>query len=339
MISVIIPSYNSEKTMGNCIKAIQSQSIKNYELEEKESGSVRINQKIEIIVVDDGSSDKTADIVKSFRTVKFFKRTHKGPASSRNFGAKMARGDILLFTDSDCEPDKNWIAEMTEPFKKDKSVVGVSGTYRTRQNEIIARFAQYEIEARHAKMADMKSIDFIGTFSAGYRKEIFQKFGGFDESFSTSAGEDPELSFRMAEAGLKMVFAPKAIVYHTHPNTLMKYLRQKFRNSYWRVYVYAKRKKTVMKGHSYTPTGAVTEAICAVLFLLSLIFYRIEPTMGVRYVIGGLLVSTFIWSTPLIYYISGKDPVIGLWSPFIIILRAFATAFGIILGLLRRLFK
>ena len=338
MISVIIPSYNSEKTIGNCIKALQAQSIKNYEVVDKEGSTAYISQKFEIIVVDDGSIDKTADIVKSFKNVKFFKRSHKGPASARNFGAKMARGEILLFTDSDCEPDSNWIAEMAEPFK-DKLIVGVSGTYRTRQIEIIARFAQYEIEERHAKMAKMKSIDFIGTFSAGYRKDIFEKFGGFDESFSTSAGEDPELSFRMAEAGHRMVFAPKAFVYHIHPNTPYKYLRQKYRNAYWRVAVYAKRKKTVMKGHSYTPTSALIEAVCAVLFLLSLLWYVINPTSGISIVTGGFLLLTFIMSTPLIYHISEKDLQVGISSPFIIMARAFVTAFGISLGLLRRAFR
>lgn len=334
MISVIIPSYNSEKTIGNCIKALQSQSIKNYEVEERDSGSAHVYQKFEIIVVDDGSIDRTADIVKSFKNVKFFRRQHKGPASARNFGAKMARGNILLFTDSDCEPDRNWVAEMAAPFS-DKLIVGVSGTYRTRQKEIIARFAQYEIEERHEKMAGMKSIDFIGTFSAGYRKEIFEKFGGFDESFSTSAGEDPELSFRIGEAGYRMIFAPKAIVYHTHPNTLYKFLRQKFRNSYWRVAVYVKRKKTVLKGHSYTPTSALIEAICAAGFLVALLFYSI---LHVPFIFQGLLLFTFLPSIPLTYHISKKDIVVGLASPFIIILRAFATAFGISLGLFRRRF-
>jgi len=338
MISVIIPSYNSEKTIGDCIKALQSQSIKNYEVVDKEGSTAYISQKFEIIVVDDGAIDKTADIVKSFTNVKFFKRQHKGPASARNFGAKMARGEILLFTDSDCEPDSNWIAEMAEPFK-DKSIVGVSGTYRTRQTEIIARFAQYEIEERHAKMAKMKSIDFIGTFSAGYRKDIFEKFGGFDESFSTSAGEDPELSFRMAEAGNKMVFAPKAFVYHTHPNTLYKYLRQKFRNSYWRVAVYAKRKKTLSKGHSYTPKSALIEAVCAAGFIASMFLFLIYPNPITRALMSALLLFTFLPSALLTYYISEKDIAVGLSSPFIIMVRAFVTAFGIFLGLLRRAFR
>lgn len=337
MISVIIPAYNSEKTIGNCIKALQSQSIKNYEVVDKEGSAAYISQKFEIIVVDDCSSDKTADVVKLSKTVKFFKRQHKGPASARNFGAKMARGDILLFTDSDCEPEENWIAEMAAPFK-DNSVVGVSGTYRTLQKEIIARFAQYEIEERHLKMVN-KPIDFIGTFSAGYRKDIFAKFGGFDESFSTSAGEDPELSFRMAEAGHRMVFAPKAIVYHTHPNTLMKYLRQKYRNAYWRVAVYAKRKKIFKRGHSYTPNSTLIEAMCAAWFLIALFLYSIVSPDFYYNLLRWLLLATFVPSTALIYYISKKDIAVGVFSPFIIILRAFATALGITLGILRRLLR
>ncbi|VVB60031.1 Glycosyltransferase AglI [uncultured archaeon] len=320
MISVIIPAYNSEKTIRGCLQALQSQSIKD----------------IEVIVVDDGSSDDTASIVKSFKNVKFFKRQHKGPASERNFGAKMAKGEILLFTDSDCEPDKNWVSEMVAPFKSDKSVVGVSGTYRTRQKELIARFAQYEIEERHEKMAKAGSIDFIGTFSAGYRKEIFDKFGGFDESFSTSAGEDPELSFRIAEAGYKMVFAPKAFVYHTHPNTLRKYLKQKYRNAFWRVAVYAKRKKTFRKGHSYTPTSALIEAICVAGFLISLFLYLIYPTAGYKAITRGFLLFTFLPSALLTYHIAEKDIAVGMASPFIIILRAFVTAFGITRGFLKR---
>ncbi len=319
MMSVIIPSYNSEKTINNCLEALQSQTFKD----------------IEIIVIDDGSNDGTASIIKSFKNVKFFKKSHKGPASARNFGAKMAKGKILLFTDSDCEPDKNWVAEMAAPFS-DKTVAGVSGTYRTRQKELIARFAQYEIEERHQNMAESESIDFIGTFSAGYRKDIFVKFGGFDESFSTSAGEDPELSFRLAEKGYKMVFTPNAFVYHTHPNTLKKFLRQKYRNSYWRVMVYQKRKATFRKGHSYTPTSALIEAVCAAAFLASLFFYIIFPTQGYKAITAGFLFLTFLPSIALTCYISKKDIAVGIISPFIIMLRAFATAFGIMRGLFKR---
>ncbi len=322
-VSAIIPSYNSEKTIKKCLDALNSESAKNYE----------------IIVADDGSTDNTATIIRSFKNVKFFKRPHKGPASARNFGAKMAKGGILLFTDSDCEPDKNWIAEMAAPFS-DKNVVGVSGTYRTRQKELAARFAQYEIGERHKKMAMAKSIDFIGTFSAGYRKEIFGRFGGFDESFSTSAGEDPELSFRMAEAGHKMVFAPNAFVYHSHPDTLWKFLRQKYRNAYWRVAVYQKRKKTALRGHSYTPKSAMMEAGFAgwaALFAIALVM-GFTPLNKAFVIFETIFLSlTVVPSYALIAAILKKDFAVGLISPFIIMLRAFATASGIMAGIFRRL--
>jgi len=329
MISVIIPTYNSEKTIADCIGALEKQAT---------------DQRFEIIVVDDGSKDKTAEAVKPFKTVRFFQMAHKGPAFARDFGAKMAKGEILLFTDSDCAPEKNWIAEMVAPFSE-KSVAGVSGTYRTNQKEIIARFAQYEIEARHEKMARQESIDFIGTFSAGYRKKIFSEFGGFDTSFSTSAGEDPELSFRISEAGHRMVFAPNAIVYHTHPDTVGKYLKQKFRNSYWRVYVYAKRKKTFKGGHSYTPISAILEAMFAgmsVLWLMvlisSMMAYKETNMLSIisAFMALGSLLLTTVPSYSLIGHILKKDFAVGIMAPFIILARAFATAFGITLGVVRR---
>ncbi|HKZ45183.1 MAG TPA: glycosyltransferase family A protein, partial [archaeon] len=115
MISVIVPAYNSEKTIDSCIKSLLNQSFP--------------KKQYEIIIVDDGSSDKTAEVASKY-CVRLFKRPHKGPAAARNFGAKHARGNILLFTDSDCVPDKRWIKLMTEPFK-DEQIVGVSGAYRT----------------------------------------------------------------------------------------------------------------------------------------------------------------------------------------------------------------
>lgn len=136
-----------------------------------------------------------------------------------------------------------------------------------------------------------------------------------------------------------MVFAPKAIVYHTHPNTLMKYLRQKYRNAYWRVSVYAKRKKTFSKGHSYTPKSALIEVECAVVFLVVTALYLIFSIASYSIMAGGLLLFTFIPSASLTYYISEKDLVVGVFSPFIIMARAFATALGISLGLLRRAFR
>ena len=321
LISIIIPAYNSEETVGKTIESLLKQNYpkKNYE----------------IIIVDDGSTDRTIDIVKKFKNVRLIKQKHKGPAAARNLGVKHAKGDIVLFTDADCVPSKNWIKNMIKPFKN-KKIVGVSGSYKTlNKDKLIARFAGYEIADRHESMKKEKNIDFIGTFSAGYRKNIFLKFCGFDESFPIASGEDPELSFKISKAGLRMVFQPEAFVHHRHPETLQKFLKQKFWRAYWRLVLYKKHTDKIFR-HSYTPKSFYVEisllGITCLLFILGLL--KIIPLF-----FGFIFFSSvFMLTLPLSFKIFKKDKLVGLLSPFIIILRNFTATLGILCAL-KLLFK
>src|SRR5438270_189444 len=76
------------------------------------------------------------------------------------------------------------------------------------------------------------------TYPAAFRRAAFLAAGGFDERFPTANNEDVELSYRLAAQGARLVFAPTARVYHTHPATLGRYLRVKFGRGYWRTLVY-----------------------------------------------------------------------------------------------------
>ena len=322
MISVVIPSFNSEKTIGNTIEALLKQNFpkKNFE----------------IIVVDDGSSDRTVEAAKEY-PVKVFPLPHKGPAYARNFGAKKAKGSIILFTDSDCVPDKNWIKNMVKPFE-DENVVGVSGTYKTlNQESFIARFGGYEIGQRHEKMAKQKTIDFIGTFSAGYRKNIFLKFGGFDTRFKTSSGEDPELSYRIAKAGFRLVFQSSAFVYHPHPSTLYKYLRQKYYRAVWRNLMYWGKHKDKVLSDSYTHKLLIPQIIIAGIFSLWCLLFN--PLVGFFKVsglfLGGSLLISFIFNLDIFLFIWKKEKSVALSVPFILFARNVVAGLGIIVGLFK----
>lgn len=316
-----MPFYNSEKTIRRCINSLLNQSYPKNEYE--------------IIFVDDGSTDGSAGIVSKFKKIKLIKRSHGGPAVARNAGVKSSKGQIIMFTDADCIPDKKWIRNMSEPFK-DKKIIGVSGTYKTfNKNSLIARFAGYEIEKRHKKLEKQEQIDFIGTFSAAFRKNIFLKVKGFDETFPTASGEDPELSFRLEKFG-KMIFQPNAFVHHYHPNTLLKFLKQKFWRGYWRVYLYRKHRRKLFK-HSYTPKSLFIEealtGITTLLFLLSAF-----NLLSLLYPIA-FFVIVFLFTLPYSLSIFIKDKLVGLASPLIIISRNFITGVGIICGIFAFLLK
>jgi len=327
MISITIPAYNAETTIGNTLKTLLDQ---NYP-----------KNKYEIIVVDDGSADKTVEIASKF-PVKVIRAKHAGPSNARNLGAKKAKGGILLFVDSDCIPDRNWIKNMVEPFKN-KEIVGVSGTYKTlNKNKFMARFTGYEIEQRHEQMKKKKYIDFIGSYSAGYRKNIFLKFGGFDTRFKIASGEDPELSYRIAKAGFKMIFQPKAFVYHSHPDTIQKYLKQKYQRAIWRNLMYWEKHKEKIISDSYTHKLLFPQAFISgltFLIFLSLFFLGYGLLFTFSLIFISFLIIAFIFNLDVISFFWKKEKKIALLAPFIFLLRNIVGILGVLVGLAKFAFK
>ncbi len=326
--SIIIPAYNSEKTIAKTIDACKRQDY---------SGE------FEIIVVDDGSKDSTG--AKAWEAgAKVIKQENKGPAAARNEGARKSTGKILVFTDADCVPEKNWLREMLKPFKE-AEVIGVQGAYKTNQRGLIARFNQIEIEERYEKMIASAQLDWIGSYSAAYRREDFLEANGFDESFPKASGEDSELSYKLAKAGKKLVFNPYAIVYHTHPETLQAYLKVKFNRAFYRVHLYSKHKDKIAKD-SYT-----TQAIKAQIFLglmadalfvaalSALVVARIETA---EFLFGLSLLSWFfvaITSFPFMAFAWQRDPKVGAITPIIVLLRTHAFKGGLMAGAIKKVFK
>lgn len=315
MISVIIPVYNGEKIITKCLDSLSRQTKKPDE----------------IIVVDDGSEDRTRDVVKKFKKIILLEQGHKGPASARNLGAKRAKGEILLFTDADCVPETRWVSEMTESFKS-KGLVGVQGRYKTLQKGIIPRFIQLEIEDRYDRMKTFKTIDFIGSYAAGYIKKIFIDAKGFDESFPQASAEDPEFSFKLSKSGHKMIFNEKAIVFHNHIDSLIGYLKQKFWRAYWRVLLYRKHPNKI-KSESYTPQILKLQILSLYFSLLFLAFsLLITPFIFVALSSFSLLI---LFTLPLSYKNFKSDRQVGLLTPFISIARTIVFSLGLIYGVMR----
>jgi glycosyltransferase involved in cell wall biosynthesis len=312
--SIIIPTFNGASRIGNCLDSLVKQTA---------------GRNVEILVVDDGSTDNTANVVRGYSSVRLIPQANAGPASARNRGALEAQGKILLFTDDDCVPMPDWLKAMLGPFK-DPDVVGAKGVYRTHQKSLAARFVQIEYEDKYRLMAGLSSIDFIDTYSAGFRRDRFLEMTGYDTSFPVACAEDIELSYRMSARGWKMKFVDAAIVFHTHPDTLARYLKKKYKFAFWRVLAVRKNPSKGVKD-SHTPQIMKVQLLFAPVLVLAVIFdLAARPTVPVSALV---LVSFLLTTLPFTLRAIRKDPIVGILSPILLAARACAQVLGVAAGL------
>lgn len=312
MISVIVPAYNAAQTLPACLTALHSQT----------------QPPDEIIVVDDGSQDQTAALARAYGA-QALAQPHCGPAAARNLGLRQAIGDIVLFTDADCEPEAAWVAEMLRPFA-DARVVGVKGSYRTRQQEHVAQLVQCEFEERFDRLERLETIDFIDAYSAAFRVAALRETGGFDSAFPRADSEDAELSYRLARAGCRLVFNRQAIVYHQHPNTWWAYMQRKIRFGYWRMVVYRLHPGKAVHD-SYTPQVLKVQLVLMYLTLGLAALAFILPPLGWG-AVAALLALGFS-AIPFIRRVARQEPSLAATALVFILARALASAIGVAGGI------
>ncbi len=207
-VSVIIPTYNEEKVILDCLESLGKQSISDFE----------------IIIVDDGSNDQTTQLVERLTkiepSIKLLKQDHKGAGAARNLGAKQAKGEILVFVDADMTFDKDFLQKLTEPIEKN----GVIGTfskdeYLANKNNVWAVCWNINRNLPKYRMHPNNYPDTQKVFRAILKTE-FEKVGGFDEKAGYT---DDWLSDKI---GSQAVASQGAIFYHKNPETLKEVFEQ-----------------------------------------------------------------------------------------------------------------
>ena len=280
VISVIIPVFNGESVLATLFDAIARLEF-SPELE------------TEIIFVNDGSEDGTQKLLEGFRgewggTCEILKTENRGPAAARNLGAREAKGEILLFTDADCAPDEKWLIRMTAPFAGDPELGGVKGVYRTAQTGLIPSFVQLEYEYKYRRMQRFQQIDFVDTYSAGYRRGVFLKHGGFSTEYPVACAEDIEFSFRLKKEGVRMLFLPDAVVLHRHPDSPAAYLKKKMKFAYWRLAA-LEQHPAFLISDSHTPQSMKYQVSILFFLCLAVPVSFVAPAAGYSALVLGLV--------------------------------------------------
>jgi len=188
-ISLIVPAYNEERYIGDCLLSIQKYGKGLFE----------------VIVINNNSTDKTSEIVKNFPEFRLVEEPRQGLPFARNRGLREARGDLVAFVDADTRIKEGWINKITEEFEKNKDTVCVSGPYVYYDTSIFEKFLVwiYLIILLWPAYFIMGYMAILGNFVA--RKTALEEIGGFDNNI-IFYGDDVDIVKRLNNIGKTKFF-------------------------------------------------------------------------------------------------------------------------------------
>jgi glycosyltransferase involved in cell wall biosynthesis len=210
-LSVVIPTYNRCETLQKAICAHLNQTA--------------LENISEIIVVDDGSTDSTKDVVMrlseaSSLSIRYFRQANKGPAAARNVGVREARSELVLFTDDDIIPEPTLTAQHLDWHRRFPDLpIAVLGKVTWAQEVKATPFMKwYGSDAlfAYAHFIGRTELDYTDfyTCNLSLKTAFLRRNGVFDEEFKVAAYEDVELAYRLKKAGMRLLYNPNALAYH-----------------------------------------------------------------------------------------------------------------------------
>jgi cellulose synthase/poly-beta-1,6-N-acetylglucosamine synthase-like glycosyltransferase len=213
LVSIIVPVYNASATLDRCLTALLSQEYP--------------SEKVEIIVVDNNSTDNTADIIRSYPVLYLKEAEIQSSYAARNKGVKHSISRLLAFTDSDCVPHPQWLKEGINGFK-DAKIGAVAGEITSaKPTSLVESYLQYSEFLSPKICMNHPFLSFIQTANAFYRREVFDEIGYFDETMIS--GGDADFAWRMQiKTSFKITYRPSAIVIHKHRSNLKDFFKQRF---------------------------------------------------------------------------------------------------------------
>ena len=320
-VSVIIPAYNAERTIGEAVRHSLAQA----------EGSLEV----EVVVVDDGSTDGTAHIAESAGAT-VIRQENAGPAAARNRGWKTATGRFICFVDSDCVPGSGWLVNLLDGFT-DWQVGAVAGSYDiANDSSWLARWVHREIIERHRRMDSF--VGAFGSYNVAIPRYVLEATGGFDPTYRHASGEDNDLSYRISKRGWRIAFRPRATVAHYHPERVWQYLMEQGRHGFWRAKLY-KRHPDMIRGDDYTRLRDRLEPILVFGILGSMVL----PVLGITNSLVPMFTLAAVYTSihlswPISWWLGegriGAFPYAG-----VTFLRGFTRAAGLCLGVIQFGFK
>lgn len=230
-VSVVIPVYNAERYLEECIVSLLAQ---NYPVEKRE-----------ILFIDNNSRDCSPAILQKYASkIRILQEPTQGAAAARNKGITHGKHDFIAFIDADCKAEKDWLWNLVKALTKDSEISAIGGKILSRRPcNAIEKFG--EAIHDHDKAINTFTPPYLITMNMAIRRAVFDEVGLFNEEYLR--GQDSELSYRLYHVGCKLRYVPEAIVYHANETRLRGLFWEGFTHGMWKVKLVRECQNTVLK--------------------------------------------------------------------------------------------
>ena len=306
-VSILVPAHNEDKVIG---KLLQGMTELTYP-----------KNKLQVIIIDDGSTDNTGQIAEEFANryefINVLHRNHKiggkGKAAAMNYGFKSSKGEIVLCFDADYYPQNDIVEKLVKGFVDPKigAVQGRPVVLNEPQNIVTRLIA---LERIGGYRVDQEARDVLGLIPqfggtvGGFRRSIFEKIGGFDESMLT---EDTDLTFQIYLEGYKVRYVGEAECYEEAVNSWKAYWRQRHRWARGHMQVCFKHSFNVLKSKKLNAKEKIDGLLLLHVYFMPFITL-ISFLVGIPLIINGSSIAGLLWfSVPISMY-----SFVGNFAPF-----------------------
>ncbi len=321
LFSVIVPTYNRSDEIQELLFSLTEQTLSNDDFE--------------ILVVDDGSTDNTSEVIKEFvektkLNIVFLKQDHKGPGEARNLGMKNGKGKYFIFVDSDCIADKDWLKAYKDEVSK-IDVAGFGGPDRVRADFLpVQKAIDYSMTSfittggirGHSKKKISKY--YPRSFNMGVRADIVEKIGGMGK---LRHGQDIEFSHRVLSTGEPVIKVMNAVVFHKRRISIKKFFKQVYNWGVARINLYKIDKKMLELVHFLPAIGTIISFLFILLAILA-------PSLFLPFVYAGLAILLLMALHGVAKY---RDIRVLFYIPIIVPTQIWGYGLGFINAFVKRI--
>jgi cellulose synthase/poly-beta-1,6-N-acetylglucosamine synthase-like glycosyltransferase len=277
-VSIIVPAYNEEVVIAKSIESLTQQTYQN----------------LEIIVIDDGSKDKTYSIAKRYenhpkKEIRVFRKKNGGKAMAINYGIERAEGDLIMVVDADSKLDKDAVALMVTHFE-DEDIAAVAGSvYVSNQNNLWTKLQALEylegLNMVRNGQAFLKLVNIIPGPIGMFRKNALIEVGLYDDD---TFAEDCDVTLKLISKGYKIDFEPDAVAYTEAPEELLNLIKQRYRWTRGILQAIRKHKKLLWKWR-----GNIAASFTMWYMLFEAIFWPFMDLWANMFILYSAMVSGY----------------------------------------------